>query len=534
MSAKAATETETETETERTHKYYIANYINKGSSKVVFSSAFSPRTSLLTQGTDKISLSIHQLNNIYIELDSALSINFDKIVVACIITSSIEKQRECIENIRLQQLFFSNNMATKIYGIVIMEEKRYVDTPAIKQKPNNGSKYNEDEWTTEPVCSYHYTYHRWNMADDIESGVDTFLSTAQTLLENGLKKTFFVFQERCDFDVVEYVKNEIKKTTRNLDCFYPIKPEFIEKIDHYMSIHVKKYIKHGYIDTDYKPGNVCILHSDGLDSVFGPTASSAASSAHAEQTWKSFDFDIKFVHDIKGFTPFCIEDAQYATPSSLITAHTRREGVLNEKKCNTVFKQNCKLYMIIQFYVTFSYIVVSYREYFVPIISEILQTKHKITKKTINDIVYYFYNINTYFIEQYTTEYNTDIYTPYISLLNYASLYFTKNILNTLVPVEQERIMDEQKHKTPQYLVIAICAIFGFVGTPKSSPVSSPVSSPKSLSVPMSVHSPKSRKSSEKSGGRKVNSSKKHLNKRASTNTNAITKKSKSKRTLVK
>ena len=100
-------------------------------------------------------------------------------------------------------------MATKIYGIVIMEEKRYVDTPAIKQKPNNGSKYNEDEWTTEPVYSYHYTYHRWNMADDIESWFDTFLTIAQALLENGLKKTFFVFQERCDFDVVEYVKNEI-------------------------------------------------------------------------------------------------------------------------------------------------------------------------------------------------------------------------------------------------------------------------------------------------------------------------------------
>ena len=115
-------------------------------------------------------------------------------------------------------------------------------------------------------------------------------------------------------------------------------------------------------------------------------------------------------------------------------------------------------------------------------------------------------------------------------MLNYASRYFTKNILNTLDPVEQERIMDEQKHKTPKYLVIAICAIFGFVGTPKSSPKSSP----KSLSVPMSVLSPKSRKSSAKPGGRKVNSSKKHLNKRASTNTNAITKKSKSKRTLVK
>ena len=190
--------------------------------------------------------------------------------------------------------------------------------------------------------------------------------------------------------------------------------------------------------------------------------------------------------------------------------------------------------MIIQFYITFSYIVVSYREHFVPIILEILQTKHKITKKTINDIVYYFYNINTHFIEQYTTEYNTDISTPYISLLNYASLYFTKNILNTLDLVEQERIKDEQKHNTPQYLVNAIYAIFGFVGTPKSSPKSSPVSSPKSMSVPLSMSSPKSRKSSAKPGGRKVNSSKKHLNKRASTNTNAITKKSKSKRALVK
>jgi hypothetical protein len=31
------------------------------------------------------------------------------------------------------------------------------------------------------------------------------------------------------------------------------------------------------------------------------------------------------------FTPFRIEDAQYATPSPLITAH--KVGVLNEKRC---------------------------------------------------------------------------------------------------------------------------------------------------------------------------------------------------------
>jgi hypothetical protein len=33
------------------------------------------------------------------------------------------------------------------------------------------------------------------------------------------------------------------------------------------------------------------------------------------------------------FTPFRIEDAQYATPSSLITAH--KVGVLNEKRCKS-------------------------------------------------------------------------------------------------------------------------------------------------------------------------------------------------------
>jgi len=48
---------------------------------------------------------------------------------------------------------------------------------------------------------------------------------------------------------------------------------------------------------------------------------------------------------MRSFTPFRIEDAQYSTPSSLITAHTRREGVsqgssgtdvpafMNEKMC---------------------------------------------------------------------------------------------------------------------------------------------------------------------------------------------------------
>ncbi len=36
-------------------------------------------------------------------------------------------------------------------------------------------------------------------------------------------------------------------------------------------------------------------------------------------------------------TPFCIEDAQYATPSSLITAH--KVGALNDKKCKKVVKK---------------------------------------------------------------------------------------------------------------------------------------------------------------------------------------------------
>lgn len=466
---------------ERTHKYYIANYINRGSSKVVFSSAFSPRTSNLIQGTDKISLSIHQLVNIYIELDSTLSIDFDKVVVACIITSSIEKQRECIENIRLQKLFFSDNMATKIYGIVIMEEEKHFINAGIEQKPNNGSKYNKEEWTSEPEYSYHYTYHRWNITDDRESGFDAFLSTAQTLVDNGLIKTFFVFQERCNFDVVEYVENEITKITENRDSTYTIGPEFetiVEKVDHHMSMHITKYIEKGYIDTDYKPGNVCIIQSDGLDSVFGPNAS----SDHDEQTWKSFDFDIRYIHDIKGL--------------------------------DKSFKRYCKLYMIIQFYVIFSYIVVSYREHFVPIISEILRKKHKITKNTIRKVIIFFADFNEQFHEQYKTEYNNNIYTPFRSLMNYASRYFNKNILTKLDSVEQKRITDEHKDNKHEYLVNAVWAIFGFSGTSASSSASSSTSSSKSSAKP---------------GGRKVNSSKKHLNKRASTNTNAITKKSKSK-----
>ena len=493
MSAKAATE--------RTHKYYIAKYINRGSSKVVFSSAFSPRTTEIRQSTDTISLSRHQLNNIYIELDSTLSIDFDKVVVACIITSSIEKQRECIENIRLQQLFFSNNMATKIYGIVIMEEEKRLVNAEIQQKPNDGSKYNKEEWTSEPEYSYHYTYHRWNMADDRESGFDTFLPTAQTLLENGLKKTFFVFQERCDFDVVEYVENEIEKKTRIWDGIHPIRSEFetiVEKIDHYMSRHIKKYIEKGYIDTDYKPDNICILHSDGLASVFGPTTSSDASSAHDKQTWKSFDFDIRYIHDIKGL--------------------------------DKSFKKYCKLYMIIQFYVIFSNIVVLYREHFVPIISEILRKKHKITKNTIRKVIIFFADFNEQFHDQYETEYNKNIYTPFRSLMNYASRYFNKNILTNLDSVEQKRITDEHKDNKRVYLVNAVWAIFGFSGTSVSSHTSSHTSSSKSSHISSSKSShTSSSKSSAKPGGRKVNSSKKHLNKRASTNTNAITKKSKSK-----
>ena len=480
---------------------YIYDYLNKGLTKIVFTAGVYPRNRMIEYknlNNDVFSLEVEQLQQIYIgiydikkvqkpSLGSGISV-----VVSCIMTNTPKEYRDCIENIRLQERFYSYQMATKIYGIVIMEE---VKTLVSQKEPSS------EKAIVEPNEIIEYEYHRWNITDDRESDFNRFLSTAQSLVDNGFKKTFFVFQERCDFDVIKYVQNEIKKKTSIWDGMYPINSEFetiVDKIDSNMTIHVKKYIEHGYIDTDYKPGNVCIIQSTGsassAASASATSASATISSSHDEQIWTGFDFDIHFVHDIKGL--------------------------------DKSFKKKCELYMIIQFYITFSYIVVSYREHFVPIILEILQTKHKITNKTINDIVYYFYNINTYFIEQYTTEYNKDIFTPYRSLLEYASRYFTKNILNTLDPVEQERINDEQKHNTPKYVVNAICAIFRFVGTPKSSPVSSPKSSP--------VSSPKSRKSSAKPGGRKVNSSKKHLNKRASTNTNAITKKSKSKRALVK
>jgi hypothetical protein len=484
---------------------YIYDYLNKGLTKFVFTAGVYPRNRMIEYknlNNDVFSLEVEQLQQIYIgiydikkvqkpSLGSGISV-----VVSCIMTNTPKEYRDCIENIRLQERFYSYQMATKIYGIVIMEE---VKTLVSQKEPSS------EKAIVEPNEIIEYEYHRWNITDDRESDFDRFLSTTQLLVDNGFKKTFFVFQERCDFDVIKYVQNEIKKKTSIWDGMYLINSEFetiVDKIDDNMTIHVKKYIEHGYIDTDYKPGNVCIIQSTGSASASATSASATISSSQDEQIWTGFDFDIHFVHDIKGL--------------------------------DKSFKKKCELYMIIQFYITFSYIVVSYREHFVPIILEILQTKHKITNKTINDIVYYFYNINTHFIEQYTTEYNKDIFTPYRSLLEYASRYFTKNILNTLDPVEQERINDEQKHNTPKYVVNAICAIFRFVGTPKSSPVSSPKSSPVSSPKSSPVSSPKFRKSSSKPGGRKVNSSKKHLNKRASTNTNAITKKSKSKRALVK
>ena len=45
-------------------------------------------------------------------------------------------------------------------------------------------------------------------------------------------------------------------------------------------------------------------------------------------------FAVQSTPAVCGFTPFRIEDAQYATPSSLITAH--KVGVLNEKRCKSL------------------------------------------------------------------------------------------------------------------------------------------------------------------------------------------------------
>ena len=278
---------------------YIYDYLNKGSTKLVFTAGVYPRNRMIEYKNDNkesLSLEVEQLKQIYVGIYDIKKVQKPSfgtgisVVVSCIMTNTREEYRDCIENIRLQEKFYSYQMATKIYGIVIMEEVKTLVSE---------EELSSEKAKVEPNEIIEYKYHRWNMADDRESGFDTFLATAQTFLENGFKKTFFVFQERCDFDVVKYVKTEIDKKTRNWDGMYPIKSEFetiVDKIDHYMSIHVKKYIKHGYIDTDYKPGNVCIIQSTGLEA----SSVAASLSSHDEQIWTGFDFDIKFVHDIKG------------------------------------------------------------------------------------------------------------------------------------------------------------------------------------------------------------------------------------------
>ena len=135
---------------------YIYDYLNKGSTKFVFTAGVYPRNRMIEYKNDNkesLSLEVEQLKQIYVGIYDIKKVQKPSfgtgisVVVSCIMTNTPEEYRDCIENIRLQEKFYSYQMATRIYGIVIMEEvktlvsKEESSSEKVKVEPNEIIEY---------------------------------------------------------------------------------------------------------------------------------------------------------------------------------------------------------------------------------------------------------------------------------------------------------------------------------------------------------------------------------------------------------
>ena len=90
---------------------YIYDYLNKGSTKIVFTAGVYPRNRMIEYknlNNDVFSLEVEQLQQIYVGIYYIKKVQKSSfgsgisVVVSCIMTNTPKEYRDCIENIRLQ------------------------------------------------------------------------------------------------------------------------------------------------------------------------------------------------------------------------------------------------------------------------------------------------------------------------------------------------------------------------------------------------------------------------------------------------
>ena len=420
----------------------------------------------------------------------------ENVVVAVCITSEQLLLYRIIDEILLQAEFSrkTDQLAPYIYGVVI-------------------KKYNG-------------TFETY-VGEDLVKGKKT------SNINNHIKalsfgETVYIYQQRCDSDLYTHLKKGIEKINSKQSHYNNI-DHFLEDIHRIVKETNKNIVDAEYIASDVKSKNYCWFNSKKDES----------DNEIASSKLIGMDVDPLFVH------PF-MQKMRKALWDS---------GMGGDEQVYTITKvcENIQLYMLIQYYIVFLY---ETQNRFSQQVSQLLMND-MIGYREIQNMLYIIdYMENPKFKQIF--KYGIDNFTPTFMLKHYLSNHLKIGKPRNYNPwIELDRM-------TMEALATKICEILGLLkatslstGSPEksisspekstTSPEKSTTSPEKSISSPekstsspeKSISSPeKTISSPEKSTGilenlggsrhrpRKMNSRKKHLNKRTHKTINARTSKS--------
>ena len=403
----------------------------------------------------------------------------ENVVVAVCITSEQLLLYRIIDEILLQAVFARKTpqLAPYIYGVVI---KKY-----------NGT-----------IESY--------VGEDLVKG------KTPSKINNHIKglsfgETVYIYQQRCDSDLYTHLKKGIQSLSESTQSHQNIN-DFLEDIHRIVKETNKNIVDAEYIACDVKSKNYCWFNSKKDES----------DNEIAGSKLIGMDVDPLFVH------PF-IQQMRKALWDS---------GMDKNEQDYTIIQvcENIRLYMLIQYYIVFLY---ENQNQFSQQVSQLLM-KDAIGYRQIQNMLYIIdYMENPNFNQIF--KYGIDNFTPTFMLKHYLSNHLKIGKPRNYNPwIELDRM-------TMDALATKICEILGLLKAPSSSvgspdkstgspdkstvsPDKSTVSPDKSTVSPdKSTGSPVKPAGSRRGRPRKMNSRKKHLNKRTHKTINARTSKSNSK-----
>jgi hypothetical protein len=290
-------------------------------------------------------------------------------------------------------------------------------------------------------------------------------------------ETVYIYQQRCDSDLSTYITSNLRAiNTHNPEHRVSDANRFITDIHISIKSLFDNIVKNGYFCVDIKSGNIC--HFDGKVDLYG------IESAHPVNI--GLDMDPAFTYPFE-------KKLSEATPP-----------IDDLEKITSDFSKHASIFMLIEYYVVFTYMYTQHTG----IVSHLL-TADEIGCAQIFEMLRFMEEPKYGNIFRY----NNERFTPLFMLKHYLSGHLKKGKSDKYNPwIELDRM-------TLGELATKICESLGLPLNPNVGVFTSPSNrTDKSIKLAGSRHRP-----------RKMNSRKKHLNKRTHKTINARTSKSNSK-----